>query len=166
MYLILSPPPRRLWMSIGLIGSLNRVFNGAIIILCHHLSPGGAWGATAIEYPSNLCSNFWDEMERLVWQKESKVALNGFCSVGFSWDLLSFWREKKNVEDKFSTLEGSKISRAVKTTLNKCSFYFFLHLCNKYHFLKDDPNITVPIYFFVFKYKTFSDSHFHIYKKN
>lgn len=38
----LAPPLRQPRMSIGLIGSLDQVFNCAIIILCHHLSPGGA----------------------------------------------------------------------------------------------------------------------------
>lgn len=40
--MVLAPPPRQPWMSIGLIGSLGQVFNCAIIILCHHLSPGEA----------------------------------------------------------------------------------------------------------------------------
>lgn len=51
--MVLAPPLRQPWMSIGLIGSLGQVFNCAIIILCHHLSPGEARGALAIEYPTN-----------------------------------------------------------------------------------------------------------------
>lgn len=53
-------------MSIGLIGSLKQLFNCAIIILCHHLSPGGARGALTIECPLNLWNNLRYEMERLV----------------------------------------------------------------------------------------------------
>lgn len=70
MCTVLSPPLRQPRMSIGLIGSLDQVFNCAIIILCHHLSPGRAWGVLAIEYPPNLWNNLRYEMERLVRQKE------------------------------------------------------------------------------------------------
>lgn len=78
MYVVLAPPLRQPWMSIGLIGSLDQVFNCAIIILCHHLSPGGARGALAIEYPPNLWNNLRYETERLVWQGECRGARDIF----------------------------------------------------------------------------------------
>lgn len=74
MYVALAPPPRQPRMSIGLIGSLDQVFNRAVIILCHHLSPGGARGAAAIEYTPNLWNNLRCEMERLVWREECRAA--------------------------------------------------------------------------------------------
>lgn len=49
--MVLAPPRRQPRMSIGLIGSLDQVFNCGIIIPCHHLSPDRARGAVAIEYP-------------------------------------------------------------------------------------------------------------------
>lgn len=72
--MVLAPPPRQPRMSIGLIGSLDQVFNRAVIILCHHLSPGGARGAAAIEYTPNLWNNLRCEMERLVWREECRAA--------------------------------------------------------------------------------------------
>lgn len=106
MYMALAPPLRQPWMSIGLIGSLDQVFNCAIIILCHHLSPGGAWGALAIEYPLNLCNNLWYVTERLVWQECSAVAHDIFCCVGLSLALmLKFYfsekKRRKNLPPKY-----------------------------------------------------------------